>query len=88
MLTKYDPDRAPDPARWLAGDELHLTDVIMRYHRRTGVEVPKPRAHAAMHLIVENQVAMGTRRRSPPRSRGWCATGSAATRPSTPWAGS
>jgi hypothetical protein len=59
MLTKYDPERAPDPVRWLAGDESHLTDIIMRYHRRTEAELPRPRLHAAMHLIVENQVAMG-----------------------------
>jgi hypothetical protein len=59
MLTKYDPDRAPDPARWLAEDQSQLMDIIERYHRRERVELPKPRLHATIHLIVENQIAMG-----------------------------
>jgi hypothetical protein len=59
MLTKYDPERAPDPVRWLAEDESQLTDIIMRYHRRTRAELPRPRVHAMMHLVVENQIAAG-----------------------------
>lgn len=59
MLTKYDPNRAPDPARWLAGDQSQLMDIIERYHRRERIELPKPRLHATIHLIVENQIAMG-----------------------------
>jgi hypothetical protein len=59
MLTKYDPDRAPDPARWLAEEELQRIDIIERYHRRERVELPQPRLHATIHLIVENQIAVG-----------------------------
>lgn len=58
MLTKYDPDRAPDPARWLAEDEEQRIDIIQRYHRRARIGLPEPRTHAMMHLVVENQVAM------------------------------
>lgn len=59
MLTKYDPERAPDPARWMAEDEQQLMSIIERYHRRQGIEFERPQAHAAIHLVVEKQVAMG-----------------------------
>lgn len=59
MLTKYDPDRAPDPARWLAEDEQQLLSIIERYHRRQRIDNERPQLHAVMHLVVENQVAMG-----------------------------
>ena len=59
MLTKYDPERAPDPARWLAEDEQQRISIIERYHRRQRIEIERPTAHALFHLIVENQVALG-----------------------------
>jgi uncharacterized protein YoaH (UPF0181 family) len=59
MLTKYDPDRAPDPARWLAEDEGQLLSIIERYHRRERIENERPRVHAMVHMVVEKQVAMG-----------------------------
>ena len=59
MLTKYDPDRAPDPARWLAEDEQQRISIIERYHRRQRIDNERPQAHAIMHLIVENQIALG-----------------------------
>ncbi|MBW3570666.1 MAG: DUF1841 family protein [Gemmatimonadetes bacterium] len=59
MLTKYDPDRAPDPQRWLAQDEGHLMAIVERYHRRERIPLPNPGMHAAVHVMVENQVALG-----------------------------
>jgi hypothetical protein len=59
MLTKYDPERAPDPARWLAEDEDQLMSIIERYHRRQGIEIEQVRVHAVVHMVVENQVALG-----------------------------
>lgn len=59
MLTKYDPDRAPDPERWRAQDEMELIDIVMRYHRREQIPLPNERAHASIHVMVENQVALG-----------------------------
>ncbi|HEX6368102.1 MAG TPA: hypothetical protein VF006_04155 [Longimicrobium sp.] len=61
MLTKYDPDRAPDPERWLAQREMHLVDIVQRYHRREQIPLPDERVHAAIHVMVENQVALGGR---------------------------
>lgn len=61
MLTKYDPDRAPDPERWLAQDEMQLMEIVQRYHRREQVPLPNERVHASYHVMVENQVALGER---------------------------
>lgn len=61
MLTKYDPDRAPDPERWRVQNEMDLIDIVERYHRREGVLLLNPRQHAALHVMVENQVALGDR---------------------------
>lgn len=59
MLTKYDPERAPDPARWLAEHEEQLISIIKRYHRRERIEHGRARLHAIIHMVVENQAAMG-----------------------------
>lgn len=59
MLTKYDPDRAPDAERWLAQDEMQLMEIVQRYHRREQIPLPNERVHASYHVMVENQVALG-----------------------------
>jgi hypothetical protein len=59
LLTKYDPDRAPDPERWRAQNEMELIDIVQRYHRRERIWLADERAHAALHVMVENQVALG-----------------------------
>jgi len=59
MLTRYDPERAPDPERWLATPEVDRTDLVRRFHRKAGIRVPNERLHAIIHQIVETQVAMG-----------------------------
>jgi hypothetical protein len=59
LLTKYDPDCAPDPQRWRAQNEMDLMDIVQRYHRRAGIRLPDERIHAALHVMVENQVALG-----------------------------
>jgi hypothetical protein len=59
LLTKYDPDHAPDPERWLAQDEMQLMEIVQRYHRREQIPLPNERVHASYHVMVENQVALG-----------------------------
>jgi hypothetical protein len=56
---RYDPDLIPDPAGWLALDEDERIMLAEAYHRRAGIEVPNTKAHAVIHVIVENQVALG-----------------------------
>ena len=61
MLTKYDTDRAPDPERWLAQNEMELMEIVQGYHRREQIPLPNERVHASYHVMVENQVALGDR---------------------------
>lgn len=56
---RYDPDRAPDPARWIALPEDERIEMVERYHRREHIRLPRPTLHAVMHVIVENQIALG-----------------------------
>jgi hypothetical protein len=57
---RYDAHNAPDPEEWLELDESDRLDLIKRYHIRAKLPVGEnERLHAAAHVIVENQVAMG-----------------------------
>ena len=55
----YQPDKSPEPDKWLALDEAERVALIQAYHRRTRVKIPNPQIHATIHLIVENQLAEG-----------------------------
>lgn len=59
MAMTYNPLKAPDPDRWLAMDEAIRLKMVISYHRKKRIELPNERLHAAIHLIVESQVAMG-----------------------------
>lgn len=58
-MTTYDPDVAPDPNEWLALEEDERIGRIAAYHRGAGVRPPNPPIHAALHSVVENQIAEG-----------------------------
>lgn len=55
----YDPNVAPDTARWLELDEGDRILLAEAYHRRARIEVPNVKMHAVLHVVVENQVALG-----------------------------
>jgi hypothetical protein len=55
----YDPETAPNPSDWLSLDEHQRLQLIEAHHRAMRVKLPSIKAHAAIHLIVENQIAMG-----------------------------
>jgi hypothetical protein len=55
---KYNPDVPPDPADWLAMDEGEQVARIEAYHRVTQVNLAQPTLHAALHAVVERQLAM------------------------------
>jgi len=55
----YDPLQAPDPQEWLAMDEAERIMAIERYHKRERIRLPNLVLHASIHVVVENQVAMG-----------------------------
>lgn len=57
-MTSYDPGTPPGPA-WLDIDEADRIGLALEYHRRARVRLPNPTMHAAIHVVVENQVALG-----------------------------
>lgn len=58
-MDAYDPLKAPDPEAWEATDEGERIILVLDYHREAGDEPPNEQLHAAMHVTVENQVALG-----------------------------
>ena len=56
---RYNPHRDLDPERWLALDEHERVAAVKEYHRRHRIRLPSDEAHAVIHTIVENQVALG-----------------------------
>jgi hypothetical protein len=55
----YDPAVAPDPREWLALPEEERLDLVSDYHRRASVFPPREEMHASIHVIIENQIALG-----------------------------
>ncbi len=54
----YDPDKSPSPDEWLDLDEGERIYLVEQFHRDAGVKLPNLMAHAAFHVIVENQLAL------------------------------
>lgn len=60
-MIAYNPEMTPDPEAWLALDESGRIQLVEAFHREARISMPKSaRAlHAAIHTIVENQLAQG-----------------------------
>lgn len=58
-MRKYDPERDPDPAKWLEVDEDLRIAGVRQYHQKIRAKLPNVEAHAIGHVIVENQLAEG-----------------------------
>ncbi|MBI5579385.1 MAG: hypothetical protein HY895_09555 [Deltaproteobacteria bacterium] len=56
-METYDPATAPDTAAWLELEEDERIQRIASYHRRLNVKLPNLEVHAALHSVVENQIA-------------------------------
>jgi hypothetical protein len=56
-MMKYDPLKAPDAVRWLAMDEGERIALVREYHRRAKIRLPNQMVHAAIHAVVETQIA-------------------------------
>ncbi|MBB4364044.1 hypothetical protein GGD65_005098 [Bradyrhizobium sp. CIR18] len=56
-LPAYDPFTEPDPDLWVVLDEEERIDLVMAYHRRVGIPLPREKVHAILHVIVESQIA-------------------------------
>lgn len=58
-MKMYDPNQEPCPDDWKSLDEAERIELVMTYHTMAGVEVPDEHLHAVVHVIVENQIALG-----------------------------
>lgn len=56
----YNPMKAPNPEEWLALDEHQRIQLVKQYHKANceDLAVEAEEAHAAIHVVVENQLAM------------------------------
>lgn len=57
-VKRYDPEKQPIPAEWLALDEGERLHLVELYHRASRIRLPNVRLHAAIHTVVENQLAL------------------------------
>jgi hypothetical protein len=58
-MSVHDPDTPPAAAEWLALDEEERISLVSAYHERNQIALPDPQLHAVIHVVVENQIAMG-----------------------------
>ena len=58
-MDSYDPDASPTPTNWLGTDEGDRIELVSSYHRRRKINLPNPQLHAVIHVVVENQLALG-----------------------------
>ena len=59
MVQAYDPLNVPDPDDWQSMDEDERIMLVSAYHHEAGVELPNEQVHAVVHVVVENQIALG-----------------------------
>ena len=57
-MERYDPDDASIPDEWLALDEGVRINLVERFHSDARIPLPNLLAHAAFHVVVENQLAL------------------------------
>ena len=53
----YDPGQYPSALEWLELDELTRIELIEEFHANQKIDLPNLRVHAAIHCVVENQIA-------------------------------
>lgn len=57
-MQAYNPERVPEPESWLELDEQERILLIETWHRVARIKLPNLTTHAALHAIVENQIAL------------------------------
>lgn len=58
-MNSYDPDTPRSSTDWLAADEGERIELVSDYHRRQKITLPNSQLHAVIHVVVENQLALG-----------------------------
>ena len=57
-MEAYNPEHMSEPESWLELDEQERIVLVETYHRVARIKLPNVTAHAALHAIVENQIAL------------------------------
>ena len=57
--TTYDPNQSPAGQEWLNTPETERMRYVATFHMVNRLNSGSQKAHAAMHVIVENQIATG-----------------------------
>ena len=58
-MESYDPNTSLNPSDWLETDEAERIELVSSYHRRKKIRLPNAQLHAVIHVVVENQLALG-----------------------------
>ncbi|SRR5712691_575609 len=58
-MDTYDPDTPLRGADWLEIDEGERLELVSSYHRRKKIRLPNAQLHSVIHVVVENQLALG-----------------------------
>jgi hypothetical protein len=58
-MSSYDPNTSPVTTTWLQTDEAERIELVSAYHRRKNITLPDAKLHAVIHVVVENQIALG-----------------------------
>lgn len=58
-MDSYDPGTSPSSVDWLQTDEGERIELVASYHRRKKIRLPNSQLHAVIHVVVENQLALG-----------------------------
>jgi len=58
-MNAYDPDTPVRGSDWLQIDEDERIALVSSYHRRKKIRLPNPQLHYVIHVVVENQLALG-----------------------------
>lgn len=58
-MNAYDPDTPVRGSDWLQIDEAERIELVSSYHRRKKIRLPNAQLHCVIHVVVENQLALG-----------------------------
>ena len=58
-MKRYDPKQSPDSEEWLAQADSARFKLVRRAHRLLNKKKINIDVHAVLHVIVENQIALG-----------------------------
>jgi hypothetical protein len=58
-MQKYDPMLKPDRHWWEALDDDERISVVTEHHQEADIQLPDEYTHGLLHVVVENQIAMG-----------------------------